>query len=359
VHPNSGEDNGADAVIDTASHEVNEAITDPIGSQCDEEAGELVGCEHGAWTDAIGQEIADKCLPPEVPVAGIYGPPLGGVNPQFYNQLINGDHYFTQREWSNEAGTFEGACVQRAIGASFTVSAAPAATVPTTFDGSPSGAPGDRAVYWVWNFEGEQIGTSSPATSHAFASAGEKRVTLTAFDAFGNAEATSQRVLIGPAPPPPPPPKREVETIFSTTTTTTATSLPAVERLTLAQLARALGLPAEGATLSGAGALSLGRATCPPACALTVQIFARTSTTKRGHRSSSNTLVGSAKVTIAAKSAKVVSVSLNARGKSLLRRLGKLKVSVKVAIEDAQGATWQLTRSLTIKGAAKGKRARR
>ena len=78
VHPNEvvseveerkGVDSGADAVIDTASHEVDEAITDPIGSQCDEEeiAGRptIVGCEKNGWTDAIGQEVADKCLPPE------------------------------------------------------------------------------------------------------------------------------------------------------------------------------------------------------------------------------------------------------------------------------------------------------
>ena len=102
--------------------------------------------------------MGDKCLPPEVTLDGIYGEPLGEVSPgretSLYNQLINGGRYWTQREWSNEAGIFEGGCVQRIIEANILLSRNAAATVPITFNGSASGAPGDPAVYWVWDFGG-------------------------------------------------------------------------------------------------------------------------------------------------------------------------------------------------------------
>jgi hypothetical protein len=358
IHPNSAVDNGADAVIDTASHELDETITDPLGSQCDEEAGKLVGCEHNAWTDAIGQEIGDKCLPPEVPIAGIYGPPLAqGLGARAYNQLINGDRYWTQREWSNEAGAFEGACVQRAIGASFTTSTNPAATVPATFDGSGSGAPGDPAVYWVWDFEGEQVGTASSTTSHTYRSAGEKQVTLTAYDAFGNAEATSKNIEVAAAPAPLPPPKREVET--TTTTTTTTDILQAhPEKLSLSQLALALKLPSNGQALSGAGTIVLGNASCPPACALSARLLARVSTTRHGRRGSRLLLVGRAQLALTPHGAQAIAVNLNARGHALLEHAHRLKVTVQLAIEDQQGATWRLTRSLTLTSTVASSRAR-
>jgi hypothetical protein len=228
-----GVDHGADAVIDTASHELNETITDPIGSQCDEEeiAGKpmIVGCEKNAWTDAIGQEIGDKCLPPESTLFGIYGEPLGELLPgraaSLFNQGIDGGHYWTQREWSNEAGLSEGGCVQRTIGASFTAPSDIQATVPATLDGSASGGPGDPATYWAWNFgEGEQIGTATAQLSHTFAQPGVHLVGMTAYDADGNSQATVEEVEVAaaPVPPPPPtPPQPIVETVTVTNTVTT------------------------------------------------------------------------------------------------------------------------------------------
>jgi hypothetical protein len=236
VHPNEvvsvqeeaeARDHGADAVIDTASHEVNETITDPIGSQCDEEEVDgqptIVGCEKNAWTDAIGQEIGDKCLPPESTAFGIYGEPLGELLPNrpasLFNQEIDGEPYWTQREWSNEAGLSEGGCVQRMIGASFTVPSSVEATVPTMLDGSASGAPGDPATYWAWNFgEGEQIGTAKATLSHTFAQPGLYLVGLTAYDAYGNSQATLEEVEVGPAPPPSSPPPTPTNTVTVTVT---------------------------------------------------------------------------------------------------------------------------------------------
>jgi PKD domain len=340
AHPNEAQDGGTDAAIDTASHEFNEAVTDPLGSQCKSEKE----CEPSSWTDAIGQEIGDKCLPPESTVAGAYGEPLGGSEAStLYNQLINGDHYWTQREWSNEAGQFEGGCVQRAIGASFSVSAGAAATVPVTFDGSASGAPGDPAAYWVWSFEGEQIGTASPTTSYTFAQPGEHAVGLTAYDARGNGQATVEVVKVGPAPPAPPPqpPAKPL-----TVTVREPASPPA--HLTAAQLAAMLGLPPAGKRLGGSASIALGHAECPPACAVTLQLFARVTTTAHKHRSSKLVPVGTLHILVAAKGAGSLALALSAKGRALLRKSHTLACRLLVTVEGQEGGTWQIVRSLTL-----------
>jgi Invasin, domain 3 len=78
----------ADAAVSTLSHELNDAITDPL---------EL---DH-AWIDLAGNEIADMC-------DQAYGRPLGSTNPSDpagseYNQVINGGTYYTQEMFSNLA----------------------------------------------------------------------------------------------------------------------------------------------------------------------------------------------------------------------------------------------------------------
>jgi hypothetical protein len=64
-----------DVVLDDMSHEMRESTDDPLGN---------------AWLDASGNESDDKCI-------DSYGSLLGSN----YNQLINGDAYDTQLEWSN------------------------------------------------------------------------------------------------------------------------------------------------------------------------------------------------------------------------------------------------------------------
>ena len=343
VHPNGP--SGADAAIDDASHEVNEVITDPIGSQCKTGAKEVSECERNAWTDVIGQEIADKCLPPESTVAGTYGEPLGELVPgseaSRYNQVINGDHYFTQRLWSNEAGLFEGGCVQRAIGASFSVSVGAAATVPVTLDGSASGAPGDPAVYWVWDFEGEQVGSSSHTSSHTYAKPGVYEVALTAYDAYGNAQGTVESVNVGAAPVPPPPPSTPLPITIKE-----PAGPPA--HLTATQLAAMLGLPANGKKLPGSGRIALGHAACPPACAVTLQLNAKVSTTTHGHRSTKLVPIATLHLTIAAKGTGALSLTLNAKGRTMLRKLHKLSCQLNVTVEGQEGGSWQIVRSLTL-----------
>jgi hypothetical protein len=83
--PNGNVD--ADVEISPTSHELSEAITDPDAAT--------------GWYDQIGFENGDEC-------AYVYGTPLGGslgtagTPGTFYNQAINGHHYLTQTEFSNQ-----------------------------------------------------------------------------------------------------------------------------------------------------------------------------------------------------------------------------------------------------------------
>jgi hypothetical protein len=78
----------ADGEIDSFSHELNEAISDPLNPQY-------------AWFDTNGNEMGDMC-------GTEYGKPLGSTDPSNpkgseYNQVINGGKYYTQSEFSNLA----------------------------------------------------------------------------------------------------------------------------------------------------------------------------------------------------------------------------------------------------------------
>jgi len=77
-------------------HEHSEGVTDPTLN---------------AWFEnAQGNEVGDKCR--TFAEATEYGTPLGTAEDgSKYNQLIDGDKYWYQQEWSNEAG----ACRQRAL----------------------------------------------------------------------------------------------------------------------------------------------------------------------------------------------------------------------------------------------------
>jgi hypothetical protein len=90
-HPNN---NASDATIGGGlAHEHSESVTDP---------------ELNAWYDSKRLEVADKCQ--TLSEATEYGPAIGKApDGAKYNQVINGDLYYYQQMWSNEAG----ACEQR------------------------------------------------------------------------------------------------------------------------------------------------------------------------------------------------------------------------------------------------------
>jgi hypothetical protein len=89
--PNGNPD--ADVAISPTSHEINEAITDPDTST--------------GWYDSSGYENGDEC-------AYVYGATQGTAG-QLYNQVINGLHFLTQEEFSNnDFAVTGGGCVQAA-----------------------------------------------------------------------------------------------------------------------------------------------------------------------------------------------------------------------------------------------------
>ena len=147
------------------SHEQNESVSDPIPND--------------AWTNGAGplqgSEIGDVCQ-------GSFGTPLGTHNGAMYNQVINGDFYWYQGEWSNAGHT----CLERLA----PVTTRPTATFEVTrgegltlnFDAKGSTAPGGVAEYvWQFNdaFAAQTIEQTTPTISHTFPSAGAFSIGLT------------------------------------------------------------------------------------------------------------------------------------------------------------------------------------
>jgi hypothetical protein len=73
----------ADVLIGSMSHEMREATSDPFQVQ-------IGNTFYGGWWDAAGNESDDKCI-------FVYGSLVGSNS----NQLINGNPYDAQLEWSN------------------------------------------------------------------------------------------------------------------------------------------------------------------------------------------------------------------------------------------------------------------
>jgi hypothetical protein len=91
--PNGNPD--GDVVVNLASHEISEMITDPDGST--------------GWFDSSGFEVGDEC-------SFVFGATQGTAG-QLFNQTINGLHFLTQEEFSNNDFAITGhGCVQSAAG---------------------------------------------------------------------------------------------------------------------------------------------------------------------------------------------------------------------------------------------------
>jgi hypothetical protein len=175
-------------------------------------------------------------------------------------------------------------------------------------------------------------------------------VTLTAYDSFGSSRGTYELITVGAAPPPTPPtPPQVFKEVIK--------EVIVPGRYTAAQVATALGLPANGKKLSGLGPFSLGHAACPPACGVSVQLFARETKVVHKHRTSKWVLVGSAHLTLAAKGTANLTVALNAKGKALLRKAHTAAGKLIVTVEGQEGGSWQIERALRL--SAGGKAARR
>jgi PKD repeat protein len=375
----------ADSDIDTLTHETNESITDPFGN---------------AWLDIDGNEVADKCTYPYfdplidfAPEADDYGLLLGGTPAKFrkeageyilvkpgtgYNQLDDGEPYLAQRMWSNVAG----GCVQRAPvpSASFafyptggTADGVALASSPIAFNGAASSPTAGAITGYSWEFGDGQV-AGGAQVEHTYERPGKYTVTLTVTNDSGATATTAQNVEVlegspggqstvtvtTPAPPavtvttPAPPP---------VTATTPTTPQPSTARpttaYTAAQIAAKLGLPANGARLSGLGSIPLGHATCPPACGVTLRLTAAVASTSRGHTSIKQHALGTLHLALAANGKHTLTLSLNAAGRTLLGNGHTLKVTLTATVADQLGGSWQVVRTLTLTDPGHGHAARR
>jgi hypothetical protein len=120
--PNAAE---IDETVNTASHEQNEAITDPT-------------IPSPAWYSSSGDEIGDLCL---WSFGANLGTTLGG---QPYNQVINGHDYSLQLEYSNAAS----GCVSHLGGPATGIS--DGGTGPLTYHGGPVLRTATvYTIYWI------------------------------------------------------------------------------------------------------------------------------------------------------------------------------------------------------------------
>lgn len=188
-HPNGSSDG---ALIGGLSHEHNESITDPL--------------PNSAWADgaAGGSENGDKC---RTFGAAEFGTPLGTApDGSPYNQVINGDLYYYQQEWSNQTHQ----CLQRLSFSGLAPTASFSAGAPSgnevSFDASASSAPGGVSRY-EWQFEGgvnlpAPMETTVAKITHTFPGPGVYNVALTVLSADGTSTGTSQQVTVGTPPKP-------------------------------------------------------------------------------------------------------------------------------------------------------------
>jgi hypothetical protein len=172
-HPNG---DWADPAINLISHEHNEAITDPNGD---------------AWYDSSGNENGDKC-------AWNFGSSLGSTAYGSYNQVINGDDYYVQQEWSNASSSCVLSYAPPAAPtlSGFTPTSGPAGTTVTL---TGSGFTGATAV--AFNGVSAQFSVTSPtqisATVPASAATGPISVTTPGGTATSS---TSFVVTVGATP---------------------------------------------------------------------------------------------------------------------------------------------------------------
>ena len=192
----------ADGIVSTVSHEHNESITDPEPNNA---WTDYQQCAKGA-SETCGGEIGDKCSGDEGQDNNSQYPlSLGFLRP--YNEVINGTGYWLQMEWSNQGHGCADSVSQlgglsSAPGSSFTVKGDPTNALTDTFDATASGS---AIAHYVWQFndntqsgqppQNTTIETSSPTVSHAFPAAGKYTVALTTIAANGRTAGSAVQTV--------------------------------------------------------------------------------------------------------------------------------------------------------------------
>jgi hypothetical protein len=198
----------ADNEIDDLSHEYNESVTDPFGT---------------SWYDTTsGQEIADNCEsegtldPADGTNPDAYLPTLGGVEADgtLYDQLINGDRFYTQTIWSNGDEATGGCRAEPTADPSLSARLtdtppANGAGGPVAFDPALSDVGAGLSSWSLSYGDGSApefvAGGGAPAESqHTYAKPGTYVATLTLIDIHGNASTDTVDVTVSKPPPPQP-----------------------------------------------------------------------------------------------------------------------------------------------------------
>ena len=174
--------NWGDETINVASHEHNEAITDP----------EL----NAWWNSSTGEEIADQC-------AWMFGTALGSTNVanssgegSAYNEIIDGHYYYVQQEWNNATT----GCVQRIPAPAPSVSGfTPGSGLPGT-SVTISGSHFTGATSVKFNGTSATFSTSGDTSISASVPAGAKTGTISVTTANGTGTSSSSFTVLAPMP---------------------------------------------------------------------------------------------------------------------------------------------------------------
>jgi PKD repeat protein len=185
----------ADVMIKAMSHEYNETITDPVNG--------------GGWYNtSSGQEDGDQCNffgsynPAHDSNPNAFTPTLGGSAGTLFNQVMNGNDYYTQSEWSNGDGNCEMRPTTSAISAAFTAPTVVSTGQSASLDPSTSSSAGGySSTTWSFGDGTTSFSRSAPTTTtHAFSTPGTYQVSLTLVDPFGNLSTASHVVSVHAAP---------------------------------------------------------------------------------------------------------------------------------------------------------------
>jgi PKD domain-containing protein len=179
----------------------------PNGDAIDQEVGllskELIAMmtdpHLNAWFDSAGNEIGDKCAynyngTTYGSTSGLSNNGLG-----YWNQLIHGDEYLMQTEYSNfnSDGTTTG-CVGRNTDTQPTVTITLSPNPPVhgssaTFTAKVTDPAGVNSVQWSFGDGGTATGNP---VHHTYATAGSKTLTVIVTDAHGNEKRVVQSVAV-------------------------------------------------------------------------------------------------------------------------------------------------------------------
>ncbi len=191
-----------DPLVDVAlkymSHEDNETITDPLGNAW---WAPVVGpdgpttSEDGDNCNFTGPPDPDNGTNPNAFLPTLGGSPSAGT---LFDQLISGDKYYIQSEWSNGDGTCEMRPSHTGTGpvAAFSGPSFASQGVTVAFNPSASSNPnGYTSTTWDFGDGSGSFARSAPVSvSHAFSTGGAHTVKLTLVDRFGNLSSVSHVV---------------------------------------------------------------------------------------------------------------------------------------------------------------------